>query len=101
MSTTQEVISQSAWAGMSTEERQGAVDRGARIGDPVTGCQFHGGESGHNDYACPSADFNPPMRDAWCECDPATETDRMRFYVFGGGGHGWYCGDCRGIIQTG
>ncbi len=64
------------------------------------GCQFHGRESGHNDYACPEADFNPAIRETWCSCDQATETERMRFYVFGGG-HGWYCGDCRGIIQTG
>ncbi len=69
------------------------------------GCYFHGADSGHNDYTCPSTDFNPPMTGEWCQCPSDTESDRMRFYVAPGAEgrmyHGWYCGVCRGIIQTG
>lgn len=35
----------------------------------------------------------------WCHCSP--DDQKPQQYSYPGGGHGWECGRCGGLIQTG
>jgi len=51
----------------------------------------HALEAAHHNYEL--------LVDEWCECD--TQTDLVYYRDRNSGSHGWMCGKCRHIIQTG